>query len=106
MAHESNGDSAQTTAPDRVNGLASERMDLPAETPIPLALGSGPASLIFQIYVDFHGMHRWLLVNSEGQRLLASRHAFAGLAAAWRDAEFVRNIGDYTSAEIAKPVTG
>ena len=61
-----------------------------------------PAPLVFQIFTDFRGMYRWLLVDASGQRIGQSRHAYAAVASAWRDAEGTR-AEEYPTALIAPP---
>lgn len=60
------------------------------------------APFVFQIFTDFRGKYRWLLVDASGQRVRQSRFGFAVLAAAWRDAEAAKQ-GTYASARIVAP---
>jgi hypothetical protein len=65
-----------------------------------------PTAFVFQIFTDFRGMYRWLLVDASGERIRQSRHGFAVLAGAWRDAEGAR-LGRYAEARIdAPPLAG
>lgn len=65
--------------------------------------GAVVPTFTFQIFIDFRGMYRWLLLSPSGQSIRQSRHGYAGLAAAWRDAEAARDGGHYLPAEIAGP---
>lgn len=64
-----------------------------------------PSPFVFQIFIDFRGMYRWLLLDDAGHRIRQSRHGFGGLAAAWRDADAAREL-EYASARIDSPRDG
>ena len=68
-----------------------------------MSVTASPSPFVFQIFVDFRGMYRWLLMDGAGQRVSESRHGFAGLAAAWRDADDAR-AGEYAAARIDAPL--
>jgi hypothetical protein len=60
------------------------------------------APFVFQIFTDVRGLYRWLLVDATGERIGRSRHGFAVLAGAWRDAEGEQQ-GQYSTARIDGP---
>lgn len=64
---------------------------------------SGPQPpFVFQLFADFRGMHRWVLLDASGKLVRQSQNGFAGLAAAWRDAEATRDEG-FIPARIDRP---
>lgn len=87
---------------DPARELLSQDEETPSETDNRSA-EMPPGPFTFQIFIDFRGMYRWLLLDGRGERVRQSRHGFAGLAGAYRDAEAFSTGDGYEPAEIAPP---
>lgn len=90
-----------------IDPLGSERILSPSVAPqareeVTSTMPAAQSPFTFQIFIDFRGMYRWLLLDSAGHQVERSRHGFAGLAAAWRDAESTRE-REYVDARIDAP---
>lgn len=97
MTSEKRGASGNTKSPRQRGALRSTSVNgQPREADRPVMPTIVP---VFKIFLDASGMYRWLLTDEAGQRVERSRHAFAGLAGAWNDADAARSV-DRPNAQI------
>jgi hypothetical protein len=96
------GDTAVNGDPVGAERLRSVAVSAEPREEVAQVMPAPSPTFVFQIFIDFRGMYRWLLRDGSGHRIRQSRHGFAGLAAAWQDADATR-AKEYETATIDSP---